>query len=768
MTSKAGASIVTLVACLTAALAVATNGQAGLVEEARALERKLGEVRAQGKWNGTAESALVEEIENVARRYHRLAERGALAGGASVSAAVRRLLERAQENYGEELKRWQGRIIAEDGDLEAAQDSPQWQEREALAARIQYWLNWVHYLAAARFERSAKERRRWLEDSLEGFSSFAFQDRDRKLAAESLFGRGLVLRELGRYREAAAELRRASDSAPDSDTRLRARMALVDLLLDRKDYAGALGASSGLPSDAGSFGAQAEFLRSKAVLLALREGAVREAKTRERLRSEAAKLLERLSRRGSQWSEKARKLFVASVSDPRVWAGVEGGSFVKRVIAESLRAKGEYQSALALYRQLLSEKTPSGGLRAELLVASGICSYQLRRYREAFDSFEEALRLKEGARGDTRYLKFKAAEALYFSERSSENAHILETSIKEYLAGSPNHRQIFEAYYRLGELEAERGMFVEASESFSRVEGEKRFALKARFLAAQALVQEVDKLWKSGETGGETAELVESALAKLAEFRERAAALEAKGKAEADTASVVPLLAKSALMEIRLRKHKSPPDWAGVISVAQEAADLEGVEAKTRAELVGAGVEALARLKRTHEARDRLAGVLALCKDASRCARVLRELGVAFLEVAQEARARGESSVVLETNEMALSVYQALLTAAESKGGDPSRVAGFASIVSKLREEISRLRREAGKKERRCETASPFKPAFVFAARENRSPVTQRSAVRLPAGNGLYAPGCEAPPRVFRGSGAWRRLPVRSGRRRPR
>jgi len=681
---------------LTAVLAVGTNVQAGLVEEARALESRLGEVRSRGKWDGAAEAALVEDIENLARRYHRLAEGGGLVGGASVSAAVRRLLERAQENYGEELKRWQARIIAEDGDLEAAQDSPEWQEREALAARIQYWLNWVHYLAAARLERSSEERRRWLEDSLEGFSSFAFQDRDRRLAAESLFGRGLVLRELGRYREAAAELRRAAEVALDSDTRLRARMALVDLLLDRKDYAGALGASSGLPSGAGSFAAQGEFLRSKAILLALREGTVREAKTRERLRSEAAKLLERLSARGGEWSENARRLFSASVSDPKAWAGVEGGLFVKTVVAESLRAKGEYEPALALYRQLLSEGTRSGGLRADLLAASGICSYQLGRYREAFDSFDEALRLKEGERGDTRYLKFKAAEALYFSERSGENAHLLETSIKEYLSGSPNHRQRFEAYYRLGELEAERGRFLEASKSFSRVEGEERFALKARFLAAQALVQEVDKLWKSGETGGETAEIVERALAKLAEFRERAAAVEAQGKTDAHMAWVLPLLAKSALMEVELRKHKSPPDWAGVIRVAQEAGELEGVKEKTRAELVGAGVEALARLKRTQEARDRLAGLLALCKDASRCASVLRELGVAFLEVAQEARARGESSVVLKTNEMALSVYQALLTAAESKGEDPSRVAGFASIVSKLREEISRLRREAG------------------------------------------------------------------------
>ncbi len=681
---------------MTAALAVAANVQAGLWEEARALEWKLDKVRSQGKWDGAAEGALVEEIENLARRYHRLAEGGGLVGGASVSAAVRRLLERAQENYGEELKRWQARIIAEDGDLEAAQDSRQWQEREALAARIQYWLNWVHYLAAARFERSSKERRRWLEDSLEGFSSFAFQDRDRRLAAESLFGRGLVLRELGRYRQAAAELRRASEIAPDSDTRLRARMALVDLLLDRKDYASALGASSGLPSGAGSFGAQGEFLRSKAILLALREGAVREAKTRERLKSEAANLLERLSARGGHWSENARKLFSASVSDPRAWAGVAGGSFVKTAVAESLRAKGEYEPALALYRQLLADKTRSGGLRADLLVASGICSYQLGRYREAFDSFDEVLRLKEGARGDTRYLKFKAAEALYFSERSGENAHVLETSIREYLDGSPNHRQRFEAYYRLGELEAERGRFVEASRSFSQVEGEERFALKARFLAAQSLVQEVDRLWKSGETQGETAEIVERALAKLAQFRERAAALEAKGKSAAEAASVVPLLAKSALMEVRLRKHKSPPDWAGVMRVAQEAGELEGVEPKTRAELVGVGVEALARLKRTGEARKRLAELLALCQDASRCASVLRELGVAFLEVAQEARAGGESAVVLQTNEMALSVYQALLTAAESAGEDPSRIAGFASIVSKLREEISRLRREAG------------------------------------------------------------------------
>ena len=134
-------------ACLLAATATTATGPAELGLAIDAV-RTAAAVRADAAWEFEAEKKLVAMLNRAADRFHRLAGQGAaLAAEAETLLAV---MESTRERYTTVIEDIQAEVIRIDGDLEAAQDSSDWRQREELAMRLLYRSNWVRYEVATR------------------------------------------------------------------------------------------------------------------------------------------------------------------------------------------------------------------------------------------------------------------------------------------------------------------------------------------------------------------------------------------------------------------------------------------------------------------------------------------------------------------------------------------------------------------------------------------------------------------------------------------
>jgi hypothetical protein len=83
---------------------------------------------ADGAWNNAKETALVDEIDAICDEFHAHAADGASLG--TTSYALLRLMESTRGRYVKAIEAMQAEVIRLDGDLEAAQDSAAWRDRE--------------------------------------------------------------------------------------------------------------------------------------------------------------------------------------------------------------------------------------------------------------------------------------------------------------------------------------------------------------------------------------------------------------------------------------------------------------------------------------------------------------------------------------------------------------------------------------------------------------------------------------------------------------
>ena len=156
-----------LLPCVSTSADAATAGQLS----ARISElRRNSEALARAPFDAAAESALVDRLDTVCDDFHEAAVRGASLRSSAL--ALPKALQGNHDRYTKVLEAMQAEVIRVDGDLEAVQDSPAWRERELLAMRIQYRLNWVHFELGARYESSSSRRDEHLRKARNGFGEF--------------------------------------------------------------------------------------------------------------------------------------------------------------------------------------------------------------------------------------------------------------------------------------------------------------------------------------------------------------------------------------------------------------------------------------------------------------------------------------------------------------------------------------------------------------------------------------------------------------------
>jgi tetratricopeptide (TPR) repeat protein len=641
---------------------------------AASIGAQVGELRARlsqlaaGPWDSAAEVAFSNDLDALVTRA-----RGAESPGAAADD-LRRLAAAAHQRHVDRLEKMQREFAAGTG--EDPFESQEFVERQQLALQTLYLRNWVDLEAATRWEPKNSERTTWLRRAVEGFGRFVDLD-DRAIAAESVYGRALCYRALGQVDAAAKDLRRAVELAPDQ-LGSRAGTVLVEMQLERDRVGEALVSSEKLLRESPS--PEAEFLRAKTLLVAL-DAQKLDAKKRAAYRGEVADLITRLERRGGPWPGLARQLVVAGISRPEEWLDASAGPTIRWTVAESLRAQGRCDQALPLYEALAKgQKSP----RPDLALALGECQFRAGKFAAALQTLQGVA--GKGAVGaDAAYLRFKAAEALYHDAASAENAALLRAQARAYVTGYPDHNRVYEAHFRLGEIERASGDRLAAAAEFDAVEGDPAFRLQALFQSAQCYVEEWEI--RDRRDDGSKGEFADSALSRLDGFLQAAAARRSGGKTRpGDTAMLAPMEARALVMAALLRTRLGGAERFDTAVAALVDFDARYPdENELRAQAAAVRASALLGLGRYSEAQPAIAAFLAGQSGSERDYELMRGLGVRTLELAAQRRAAGdrESSAALDAS--ALAIYEKLLAAAESGAITAESPEGLRKLVVRLR-----------------------------------------------------------------------------------
>lgn len=643
----------------------------GLKSESRELSRK--------PWNFSAERALGGRLNSLADEFHGLAEQGTPM--ATEARALLALMESVRKRYTRVLEEMQAEVIRLDGDLEAVQDSKAWRDRETLAMPILYRLNWVRYEIAVRYETDTAKRSRLLVRARNGFAEMLGSS-DRDLSAEALFGHGLCLKTMRQYDDAIGDFKAALEWQPGTQISWSIRTAMADALISAGRMDEALVETKRLTQDTpgqaqagGEAGAQALFLRSKALLLAVAEhtGSYDDA-ARGALRNEAVQSLERLYQSGPYWRTKVAELVDAGVSDPLEWTAASQNEFVTWLIADSLRRRGQCDEAVRLYAALLERKT----FDAEALYGLGYCSFHEGRYEDAVQRFSAYLDLDNGGglESEAAYLRFKAAESIYL--RGDNEGHYI-TFLEDFLARAPAHRFAFEAWFRLGQWHRDNSRFEDCADAFGKVGGDGGFRLKAMFLRAQCLVEAVAASTTASDVGN--APMVGRALAALSDFSNEAEHLAAT-RPKGERALLRPLEAKAALMSAAMVGRSGVGTLQARLDLLDGFEERFAGETTLFTEVMSLRVSAYASLGDLKSAGTELRRLLARADDETYQSGALKKLGMIFLKESSRLAETGDARGAAESRQVALEVYQKLLAAQRSLNSD---TAGLEKLVEKLK-----------------------------------------------------------------------------------
>ncbi len=598
--------------------------------------------RAEISWDYQAERELVNRLDGLADRFHRLAD-----AGAPIASAARSLIEsfeRTRSRYTAVLERLQADVIARDGDLEAVQDSDAWRQRELLAMRLLYRLNWLRYDTAMRYERAPARRKELLKAALSGFAEF-FGASDSILRVEALLGHGLTLKALKHYEPAIDDLRAGLAEHPDADMARRLRVALVETLVADHRIDEAIRESRLLVGDDLSPGPLAWFARAKALILGLERG-------RRDVAAEARSALSHLAAAGAQWRRKARQLIEAGLRDPSVLAG--GDPVVTVLVADTLRRRGDCQTATPLYHNLLKAEPPA----ADALYGLGECEFEAGSVVEAgkhLSRFLETAPAGDPRIGRAAYLRFKAAELAYIQAGEpleGSTAASYEATIRDFLDRVPDHPRAGEAWFRLGELYRRKGNHRKCHDAFARVAGDPGLSFEAHFLGAQCLVEAVSQ-------SADPAAAVEALDAVVQEYEKAVKDHSAKAlsstlaaKAALMAASLAPSVPGSGI-EARLdrlaefqQRFTPPPDLAAQAGLLRLAA----FRSLGRFREAAAEVESL------------VAGPAARAIDAE----TWKKLAVALVRDGSDLQAKGNAAAARFARRAAASIYRYLLTEADA------------------------------------------------------------------------------------------------------
>lgn len=411
----------------------------------------------------------VGAFERRARAFYEALERGQRERAAAVAPELERDLAATHERLTAELDRMRDAVTENDDDLEALYATPRWRDTEIAALVVAYHLAWVRYQLAQLSPEGARKKQ-LLEQAVDGFSQFTAAPDVPDIYAESLYGRGLAYLDLGRYRDALADLEQA---AALPATTARAKAAIEEA---RRRQGG--GAPPPPPQRAPD---DPEVLAENLgdLLQRIRDGDAAAERS-------ATDLARGLAARGGPWPDRIATL-IATTLGSGTPASVRSsyGLWLLGQLAVD-RGRCADVAPLAAAGTAVDDQGRARHRPALLFLDAG-CRLNSGRAREAAEAFAALLR---------EFPRFEQArEAAYYRVRALDLARVqvpalageMEAAARSYLERWPDEEGAGEVRYLLGELYRARGACDLAAAEYGRV-ASGPFALRARLGALECRV----------------------------------------------------------------------------------------------------------------------------------------------------------------------------------------------------------------------------------------------------------------------------------------
>lgn len=384
-------------------------------------------------------------------------------------------------------------VMDRDGDLEALYETKEWKDAQAVASQSLYFLNWLHYVGA--FVSDGAARKKLLDECAKGFAEFAVGEQSTQLKRESLFGRALCEKEGKQFDWAIRDLELLlKDTGLSTDMERKVRAALADAR-NRKTHGDKADTVERAESQADM---QARAMLQKARdLFAASEKLSSNEKVRKLL--EAMAYLDEVRKQGGSWKEKADALAKSEISEQDLAAIDEvKNPFPAWGEARELLQKSEYAKALPSLREVLASEEPKAKLHhreAQYYLAVGL--FQTRDHRGALMELSKVLStdgMSAQFVADAVYLRFKSTEALYARDQSQDTTKAYIEATREFIRRYPDHKSVFEAYFRLGEYYQSQGSYLAAADAYNKVNGDQTLRVRADFATLQCYFAMLDLL----------------------------------------------------------------------------------------------------------------------------------------------------------------------------------------------------------------------------------------------------------------------------------
>ena len=652
---------------LLAALVVTFASLAGAQEgsELRAsADRIAAQIAAQdsaGQFDRAAQQAAIDQLGPLATDFIRLADKAAYAGGGAaqrdalrpVYASVAAPLEKVYQKNGAYLQSSTQKVIDEDGDLEALQDSEAYKNAQLVASQALYFLNWLNYYGSRLYD--GKQSQYMLERAQAGFSEFAVGEEHNDLAVESLLGRGLCNLELGKMEYAVHDLTAvAKDEKASQERRNKARYALLDAYVRSGNVGQALPLSEELlAATSGDEANWVRFLRIRALLDGAKKTGGGEG---ERYRQLALAMMEQLRRGGTAWAERVTALAQTEIQNPEEWSKKAESPFAKWELAKLLVQKNDYASALPLLEGVVASQDES--LKSQMPEAHyilGLAKFKAGEYVESANQFDLALNAdaKASYAGDAAYVRFKALEAAVAVDPTAVEPERYENALRSFLKDYPEHASAFEAQFRLAEYMQAQGQYTQATATYAKVKGDPSFELQALFGTLQCsfgLLQDTPR-----DPGRK--QLLEKISGELDRFEADVAAYEAKPPKD-DQTPVKQMRAKVAIMKAVYLRQQPQVNQEAVVAALAGFEDKYGPQDDLLPQLVRLRLEAYQSLGRFAEAEAvvrKHGAVIAKFEPAQ-----VEQLAVGFIREGARRSGRGDKAANEAAQQVALRFYETL------------------------------------------------------------------------------------------------------------
>lgn len=420
-------------------------------------------------------------------------------------------------------------VMDRDGDLEALYETKEWKDAQQVASQSLYFLNWLRYIGS--FVSDADKRKKLLQQAADGFSEFAVGQQGSQLKRESLFGRALCEKELRQFDWAVRDFELLlQDTGLPSDMERKVRASLADAKARRTGKGtDQEEENKGTPAPPSADDIARAMLQKAQSLFDKSRKETGEA--REKTRWEAIAYLEEVKKKGGTWKDQADAVARTEMTATETALLEEEKSpFPQWKEALEYLHKNEYGQAVPLLKEVVASEDPRAiAHRRDALYFLSVGLFQQKEYRETADRLAEFFSAdgtppRYGA--DAAYLRFKAAEALYAKAPTEENTKLYLTVTKDFIRRYPNHKSIFEAYFRLGEYEQSRENYLAAVDSYQKVTGDLPFRVRADFATLQSYFALLDAIADKKNVGISEKDLRQRIAPDLPAFWKDVAALE--------------------------------------------------------------------------------------------------------------------------------------------------------------------------------------------------------------------------------------------------